>query len=471
MYSFYNNLNSLHESLINHPQFGPRFLYLHEKYTGYSPSFRCEIEKLDEQSNKASVLKIFTIQERTTSFINNFFHGLIECSAKLLWDLDVKTEKIKNLDQMISSGGSHLDHDSDSSFNELKTSPYIMGFKVQINNSKNREELDEDELCQQMDYLIAGNELSDDPNDSFVSVEVFRSTFPFSILIDSSLAIKQVGDGLIRHVGHFISLGYDANFLTYFSIETPKLNEYTFQSLFLNHNMNYRLKIKSIDSHKSVQYKDMELKGSLTYVEESGCLLFIGSPVIQHLEELTGRGLYISDIPIHDATRDIILVGEQTKAQEGLKFRMEKLKKSIVKAHEDIEEEKHKNIELLNMIFPSDIAKKLWGGEKVPARSVYNVTLLYSDIVGFTAICSISQPIEIIEMLKNLYTDFDIYCGMLDVYKIETIGDAYVAAGGLHRSSKYHAQQVAWMSLLMMDSAAKNYTTKGERIKVSFILI
>jgi hypothetical protein len=41
---------------------------------------------------------------------------------------------------------------------------------------------------------------------------------------------------------------------------------------------------------------------------------------------------------------------------------MEKLKKSIVQAHEDIELEKQKNIELLNMIFPSDIAEKLWKG-------------------------------------------------------------------------------------------------------------
>lgn len=33
------------------------------------------------------------------------------------------------------------------------------------------------------------------------------------------------------------------------------------------------------------------------------------------LEGLTGRGLFISDIPIHDATRDVILVGEQARAQ------------------------------------------------------------------------------------------------------------------------------------------------------------
>lgn len=100
------------------------------------------------------------------------------------------------------------------------------------------------------------------------------------------------------------------------------------------------------------------------------------------------------------------------------------------------------------------------------ARNIENVTLLYSDIVGFTSICSVSQPIEIIAMLKRLYTEFDNYCGLLDIYKIETIGDAYVVAGGLHKPSEYHSLQIAWMSLLMMQAAAKNYTTMGGEIKI-----
>jgi guanylate cyclase soluble subunit alpha len=97
------------------------------------------------------------------------------------------------------------------------------------------------------------------------------------------------------------------------------------------------------------------------------------------------------------------------------------------------------------------------------------VTLLYSDIVGFTSICSTAQPIEIVEMLKCLYTDFDNACGLLDIYKIETIGDAYVVAGGLHKPSKYHSQRIAWMGLIMVHSALKNFTPKGDKIKVKKI--
>ena len=61
--------------------------------------------------------------------------------------------------------------------------------------------------------------------------------------------------------------------------------------------------------------QDMELKGQMMFLQESDSMMFLGSPSVEKLEELIGKGIYISDIPIHDATRDVILVGEQTKAQ------------------------------------------------------------------------------------------------------------------------------------------------------------
>lgn len=53
----------------------------------------------------------------------------------------------------------------------------------------------------------------------------------------------------------------------------------------------------------------------MLYCHESDCLLFLASPLVDGLEALTSRGLFISDIPIHDATRDIVLIGEQARAQ------------------------------------------------------------------------------------------------------------------------------------------------------------
>ena len=152
--------------------------------------------------------------------------------------------------------------------------------------------------------------------------------------------------------------------------------------------------------------------------QESKCLLFLGSPVVDGLDSLTSRGLYLSDIPIHDATRDIILVEEQSRAQESLKRRMDKLRESIQQANEAVAIERKKNVDLLNLIFPPVVAEKLWLSQPVEAQQFDHVTMLFSDIVGFTAICSNATPMMVINMLNALYTQFDSFCGEIDVYKV-----------------------------------------------------
>lgn len=53
------------------------------------------------------------------------------------------------------------------------------------------------------------------------------------------------------------------------------------------------------------------------------------------------------------------------------------------------------------------------------------------------------------------------------VFQVETIGDAYCVAGGLHRKSKYHAQQIAWMGIKMMETAKNELSHDGNVIRVS----
>ncbi|KAG8592480.1 hypothetical protein GDO81_000519 [Engystomops pustulosus] len=212
----------------------------------------------------------------------------------------------------------------------------------------------------------------------------------------------------------------------------------------------------------------MNLKGQMIYVFESSAILFLGSPCVDRLEDFTGRGLYLSDIPIHNALRDVVLIGEQARAQDGLKKRLGKLKATLECAHQALEEEKKKTVDLLFSIFPGEVAQQLWQGQTVKAKKFNNVTMLFSDIVGFTAICSHCSPMQVITMLNELYTLFDFQCGELDVYKVETIGDAYCVAGGLHKDSETHAFQVALMALKMMELSDKVMSPHGEPIKVSY---
>lgn len=60
-------------------------------------------------------------------------------------------------------------------------------------------------------------------------------------------------------------------------------------------------------------------------------------------------------------------------------------------------------------------------GESIDAKTHENVTMLFSDIVGFTSICATATPMMVINMLQNLYNQFDLFCGQLDVYKVSKL--------------------------------------------------
>lgn len=109
-------------------------------------------------------------------------------------------------------------------------------------------------------------------------------------------------------------------------------------------------------------------------------------------------------------------------------------------------------------------------GSSIEAKTYPDVTMLFSDIVGFTGICSTATPFMVISMLEILYKDFDEFCGFFDVYKVETIGDAYCVASGLHRAGVYDAHKVAWMALRMIDACSKHNTHDGQHIRVILIL-
>ncbi|CAL8361574.1 unnamed protein product [Merluccius merluccius] len=305
--------------------------------------------------------------------------------------------------------------------------------------------------------------LSTSPTDLRIGLATFCRAFPFHLVLGPRMELLQLGEGLRRQAR--IEPLRSLSFRDCFEIVSPKI-EPSFQGILLRLASPFTIRTRPDGTQSGTKEKVMELKGQMIHVPESSSLMFLGSPRVDKLEELMGRGLHLSDIPIHDATRDVILVGEQAKAQDGLKKRMDKLKATLEKTHQALEEEKRRTVDLLYSIFPGDVAQRLWQGQPVPARKFEDVTMLFSDIVGFTAVCAQCTPMQVISMLNELYTRFDYQCGILDVYKIETIGDAYCVAGGLHKKIDSHAKPIAHMALKMMELSEEVLTPDGKPIKL-----
>ncbi|VDN16042.1 unnamed protein product [Dibothriocephalus latus] len=108
-------------------------------------------------------------------------------------------------------------------------------------------------------------------------------------------------------------------------------------------------------------------------------------------------------------------------------------------------------------MLPLPVAQALVAGNPVDPEAFDNVTIYFGDIVGFSLISAKSTPLQIVDLLNDIYTTFDATIEKFDVYKsqVDTIGGTYMVASGLPiRNGNLHAGEVATMALELLSLSA-----------------
>ncbi|XP_070762135.1 guanylate cyclase soluble subunit beta-2-like [Enoplosus armatus] len=284
-----------------------------------------------------------------------------------------------------------------------------------------------------------------------IDLKTFCHAFPFHIVFDEQLVVHQAGVNLQRIVPGLQTMSIHLDL--YFSIVHPEVT-FTISSIRKFINSHFVLQTRRDMMPEAWQDRPMlQLRGQMIWMPSLDCMLYQASPLLRSLQELEERDMHISDIAPHDVTRDLILLNQQRLAEMELSNQLERKKEELRLLSQHLEEERRKTENLLYAMLPKHVANQLKEGKTVEAGEFKECTILFSDVVTFTDICSLCEPIQIVLMLNSMYLRFDRLTTVHNVYKVETIGDAYMVVGGVPIPVTSHAERVANFALGMILAA------------------
>jgi len=121
---------------------------------------------------------------------------------------------------------------------------------------------------------------------------------------------------------------------------------------------------------------------------------------------------------------------------------------------------------LLLNILPAPIAERLKTSSQLIADRFDAVSVLFSDIVGFTSLSATTTPDNLVRILDRIFTEYDRLADLHGLEKIKTIGDAYMVAAGLPIPQVDHAPRVARMGLDMLTALEQLNREHGTSLQI-----
>jgi len=137
-----------------------------------------------------------------------------------------------------------------------------------------------------------------------------------------------------------------------------------------------------------------------------------------------------------------------------------------IRAEQALRLEKNKSERLLLNILPKPIVEQLKQFQGSLAQQFPEATILFADIVNFSPLSAEISPLELLNLLNQIFSIFDQLAEKHGVEKIKTIGDAYMVAGGLPVPTDNHALAIGQMALDMQQAIHQFKTEQGKPLQI-----
>ena len=128
-----------------------------------------------------------------------------------------------------------------------------------------------------------------------------------------------------------------------------------------------------------------------------------------------------------------------------------------------LEVEHEKSEALLNNILPEPISDRLKNDGGTIADHCEEASILFADVVDFTPMSATMTPAELVELLNDVFSDFDVLTEKFGLEKIKTIGDCYMVASGVPQPRADHAQVLTQLALEMQERV-NNHQYNGHKL-------
>ncbi len=164
----------------------------------------------------------------------------------------------------------------------------------------------------------------------------------------------------------------------------------------------------------------------------------------------------------------VLLKARLTSSIEKKRLRdMELLRRQqLQQQHEQLEREQEKTENLLLNILPRSVSQRLKAGEKRIADAHHDVSVLFADLVGFTQLSKGLSAERLVEILDQIFSDFDAIVGAAGVEKIKTIGDCYMLVGGVPEPRPDHAVAVVQAGFDMLAAMSRINQQHGTELQI-----
>ncbi|KAK5650377.1 hypothetical protein RI129_001406 [Pyrocoelia pectoralis] len=332
-----------------------------------------------------------------------------------------------------------------------------------------------------------------------VPCEMLLSLFPFGILINSSMKVVGIGDKLAQVWGNREEILGDA-VTSHFRIRRPKGVSFTWKNLYYLRSVlfsleflcggsrslvdspfqdcggnegeivkfNYSIKLRQLRRESMQGMKNILLKGQMKFIKDINVIIFLCSPILNDLDELPERGIFLNDLNLHGLSREMVLAGWQHNSKLELMFdKAEQRSIELEHSYKLLDTWKRRGDDLLYSMIPKSVADRLRGGRSSlsTCESFDSVTIMFCDLVGINS-TTVEDAMDVVSSMNEVFSCFDELMDKFHVYKVETVGQIYMVASGAPERTNNHAQNVADLSLSMINQIKSLRMPSGAQVEI-----